>query len=504
MENRKGGYTRERSMGGKDEAPSNSQKSSNDKAVQEERDAIKVICQNEIIPFTYFVNQQYTASWVHEEIAAKLEAVEKGEIKRLMLFVPPRHGKSELSSIIFPAWYIGKHPEHEVIVASYSAELAEDFGYKTRAMVNDAEYKEIFNARLRQDSKSRAKWLTMEGGGYTASGVGGAITGRGANLLIIDDPVKNREDAESEVIRDKTYSWYTSTAYTRLEKDGKVILIMTRWHMDDLAGRLLKDQEEGGDKWEVIKFPAVATHDEAHRKQGDALWPEKYSYKDLIGIKNTVGSYDWSALYQQSPVAAEEQEFRPEFYQYRTWDELYKMKTRRFLTIDTAISKGAKSDYTGYCLNYVDQNNKWNIKAWRAKESPTELIDNIFALWQEHRLDAVGIEKTIYLQAIKPFLDEEMRVRNKFPHIIELKHQQVQKETRIRGILPRYESHSVFHLRNECRDLEEEQMNFPKGTHDDVLDALAYQSQIANAPSRPSRKQKTPLLQKIKLRMTNY
>lgn len=479
------------------------QEKSSENISQTEQEAIRVICQNQLIPFASFVNIAYTPIWLHKEIARHLERVERGETIRVMLFVPPRHGKSELSSILFPAWYLGKNPDKEIIVASYSAELAEDFGYKTRNLVNEPEYRELFNTRLRADSKSRSKWLTREGGGYTAVGVGGAITGRGADLLIIDDPVKNREEAESETIREKVWSWYTSTAYTRLEKGGSVILIMTRWHMDDLAGRLLEKQAEG-DKWEVIKFPAIATHDELFRKEGEPLWEDKYNLEALVNIKNTIGNYDWNALYQQTPIATEDQEFKPEYYQYRNWSDVYSLKTKRFLTIDTAVSEKASADYTGYCLNYVDQNNKWNLKAWKAKESPTQLIDNIFALWEKHRLDAIGIEKTIFLQTIKPFLEEEMRVRNKFPYIVELSHNQQQKELRIRGLIPRYESHSIFHIRGECKDLEAEQTVFPKGAHDDVLDATAYQSQIANAPATPRKRPKKTIFQALKLRMTNY
>lgn len=403
-------------------------------------------------------------------------------MKRLMLFVPPRHGKSELGSIMFPAWYLGKHPEKEIITSSYSAELAQDFGYKTRNLVDTQEYKELFNTKLRDDSKSKSKWLTEEGGGYTAVGVGGAITGRGADLLIIDDPIKNREEAESLTIREKVWSWYTSTAYTRLEKDAAVILILTRWHQDDLAGRLLKAREEGGDKWEVVKFPAIATRDELFRREGEALWTDKYNIDALNQIKNTVGVYDWSALYQQEPVSSESQEFKQEFFQYRTMDQVLALDTRNTLTIDTAISQKASADYTGFCLNFTDRENKWNFKAWKSKISPLELIDTLFTLWDTFRLEVIGIEKTIYLQAIKPFLDEEMRKRNKFLNIVELQHNQTAKETRIRALLPRYQSHSIFHITGQCADLEDEMVTFPKGIHDDTLDATAYQLQIANKP----------------------
>jgi len=444
---------------------------------------VKVICQNELIVFSGFVKNNYQASWLHIEIARQLERVEKGEVKRLMLFVPPRNGKSELGSILFPAWYLGKHPEKEIITSSYSSDLAQDFGYKTRNLVDSQEYQEIFKTKLREDSKNKAKWMTQEGGSYTAVGVGGAITGRGADLLIIDDPVKNREEAESQLIRDNKWNWYTSTAYTRLEKGGAVILILTRWHKDDLAGRLLQAEADGGDKWEVVKFPAIATQDEKYRKQGEALWSDKYDLDALMAIKKTIGNYDWSALYQQEPQSSETQEFKQEHILYRTQEELDRLSTLNYLTIDTAISERASADNTGFCDNSVDRENKWNLNAWKMKVSPLELIDYLFKLNSERHYEKIGIEKTIYLQAVKPFLDEGMRKRNKFLPIVELQHNQVNKEVRIRGLLPRYESKSVFHIVGKCNDLEEEMWSFPKGIHDDVIDATAYQIQIAEAPN---------------------
>ena len=251
----------------------------------EEIDNIRTVCQFELIPFASFVDPNYTPGWVHREIAAKLEAVMKGEIKRLILCVPPRIGKSRLATQLFPAQYLGRFPHKEVIVASYAAVLAVDFGYKTRDLMNAQEYKELFPVRLRDDSQSKAKWLTEEGGGYTSVGVGGAIVGRGAHLLVIDDPHKNRKDAESKLIRDNLWNWFTSTAYTRLEKDAAVVVIMQRWHTDDLVGRLLELEKEGGDHWEVVRFPAIADEDEKHRKQGEPVWPEKYNLEKMMEIK---------------------------------------------------------------------------------------------------------------------------------------------------------------------------------------------------------------------------
>lgn len=426
------------------------------------------------------MQRDYAPNWHHRIIANALERVERGELKRLMIFVPPRHGKSQLATINYPSWYLGRNPDKEVITASYSGELAQDFGSKTRALVDDPYYQMIFDTRLKADEKSRAKWLTNKKGSYTSVGVGGAITGRGADLLIIDDPLKNREEADSQTIRDKVWDWYTSTAYTRLEKGAAIIVILTRWHMDDLAGRLLEAEKDGGDKWEVIKFPAIAIKNEEHRKIGEALWEEKYDVSELNKIKKVVGTMDWSALYQQEPILSETQEFKPHFFVKRAESEVDALQTRNFLTIDTAISQKTSADYTGLCLNYVDRENNWNLKTLKLRLNPRDLIDLMFRLHEENGFEKIGIEKTIYLDVFKYLLEDECKKRNKFLPTVELEHKQTAKETRIRGLIPRYEAHAIYHI--DCKDLEEEALSFPKGTHDDVIDATAYQLQIAEPP----------------------
>jgi hypothetical protein len=435
---------------------------------------------NSLIDFSILTHHQYENNWHHEVTATELEKVERGEIDRLMLFLPPRYGKSQLASINLPAWALGRNPRREIITSSYSADLAQDFGSKTRTLVESEQYRAIFNVQLRQDDRSKAKWLTQEGGAYTSVGIGGAITGRGADLLIIDDPIKNREEAESKTYRDKVWNWYTSTAYTRLEKNGAVILILTRWHVDDIAGRILASEEAY--RWNIVNLPAIAEQDEQYRKKGEPLWESKYNLEALESIKRVIGTYDWASLYQQKPILSENQEFNPHFFKARSQEEVDRLNTRNFLTIDTAISQKSYADFTGFCDNAVDGENFWNLKAWRMKLGPKELIDYLFTLYDRRRYEKIGIEKTIYLQVIKPFLDDEMRKRNKFLPIVELQHNQVQKEIRIRSLLPRYEAGSIFHIDGACRDLEEEALMFPQGIHDDVIDATAYQTQIAEAP----------------------
>lgn len=448
----------------------------------EERQAIFLKGKQRLIEFSIITNRQYRPNWHHDIIAEKLEAVERGELKRLMIFMPPRSGKSQLTTINFPAWYLGRRPQKEIITISYSGELAVDFGSKTRDLVDNEIYQLIFNVRLKEDEQAKGKWRTTHGGSYISVGVGGAITGRGADVLLIDDPIKNREEADSEVYRNKVWGFYTSTAYTRLNPQAAIIVILTRWHLDDLAGRLLKAQSEGGDQWEVIEFPAIALADEKYRLRGEALWKDRYSLETLAKIRKTIGIYDWSALYQQKPILIENQEFKPHWFKKRTIDDVLRLETRSFITVDTAISEKASADFTGIVRNFVDRENKWNIRVKRLRVNPKELIDTLFQLNDQDKPEKIGIEKTIYLQALKPFLDDEMRKRNKFLPIVELEHYQTAKETRIRGLIPRYDSYSIFHIENECTDLEDELLSFPKGAHDDVLDALAYQLQIAEAP----------------------
>lgn len=391
--------------------------------------------------------------------------------------MPPRHGKSELGSVHFPAWAVGRDKNKNIIEASYSSDLSTDFGRQTRNLINSNKYQHIFDTKLSEDSQAKGKWNTNGRGAYNAVGVGGATTGKGADILIIDDPLKNRQDADSPVIRETAWSWYRSTARTRLSPDGAIILIMTRWHDDDLAGRLLKS--EGAEEWDILELPAIATKDEEYRKIGEALWADHFTLDHLEKTKRDLGSYEWSSLYQQNPIDEENQEFKKEWIKSITWEEVERMNTRRFLTVDTAVSQSASADFTGIVRNFVNQENKWHLIAYKAKINPHELIQTLFTLHAKDNYEKIGVEKTIYLQAIKPFLDEEMRKRNVFLPIFELDHQQTHKETRIRSLIPRYQSGSIYHIERQCNDLEDEMLRFPKSSHDDVIDSLAYQSQIA-------------------------
>jgi predicted phage terminase large subunit-like protein len=226
--------------------------------------------------------------------------------------MPPRHGKSELSSVWFPAWYLELFPTHRVMLGSYEADFAASWGRRVRNTL--LENADLLKVRVAGDSSAADRWDTTAGGGMVTAGVDGAFTGKGADVLIIDDPVKNAERANSIVEREKIWNFYRSTAYTRLEPGGIVVLIMTRWNEDDLAGRLISfdrqtellDGDAPAERFDVLNLPAIATDiDELGRVPGQALWPERFDESRLAGIRRTLGTYFWSALYQQEPIPPE-------------------------------------------------------------------------------------------------------------------------------------------------------------------------------------------------------
>jgi hypothetical protein len=430
--------------------------------------------------FIHYVFPIYRENWHHTAIIQKLEAVERGEIRKLMITLPPRHGKSEIVSIHFPAWFFGRNPKKSIIASSYSSDLAVTFGRKARNLVNSREYNNVFRTTLAEDSKAAGQWNTNEGGEYTAVGIGGAITGRGADVFIIDDPVKNKDEAASPVIQERNWDWYRSVARTRLTPKGAIVILLTRWDDNDLAGKIL--QAEAGE-WDILNLPAIAEQDEPHRKAGTALWPDQYPITELESIKRELGAELWSALYQQDPVSGDSQVFRRTMFRSRTLEQVSELSTRCFVTIDPAPAKSEKSDFVGVCVNYIDAENFWNLKAYRIKFDPAALINLLFKLYDEERFESVGIEKGMYYDVLKPFLDEEMRKRNIFFTVKELDHGQRSKELRIRGLVPRYEAKQIFHIQGYCADLEEELVRFPHAVHDDVSDAVAYQLQLAEAPA---------------------
>lgn len=456
---------------------------------QKKRDAQRELAKRELarrhlLDFTLYRFPTYKTNWHHRILADALERVENGSLKRLIVNMAPRHGKSELVSVNFPAWCMGRNKDRSIITASYGADLATDFGRKVRNIMDDIEYKSLFNTRLAEDSQSKGSWATNARGEYNAVGVGGAITGKGGGIIIIDDYFKNREDADSEVMSEKLWDWYRSTLRTRLTPDGAIVIVATRWRDNDLVGRILEEQRlSSGEDWEIITFPAIADNDEEFRKTGEALWADHYTIENLLRVKDEIGDYEFQSQYQQNPVNKETQVFKPELFRYIDLENVRNQVTSCYITIDSALSKKKKSDNTGVAINWVNGENVWHLKAYKVKVDPTELIELIFQLDAAYKPVAIGLEETTMTQAIDPFLSVEMAKRNKYPNVVPLKHGGVNKETRIRGLLPRYDRGHIYHIKGLCNDLEAELVRFPASAHDDVMDALAYQVFLAQAPN---------------------
>jgi len=326
-------------------------------------------------------------------LSDKLVQIAAGKLKRLMVFMPPRHGKSEMISKYFPAWYLGHHPDHRIILSSYEADFAASWGWKARNIIE--EYgRDIFGISVASDSSARNRWdIANHDGGMNTAGAGGPITGKGAHLFLIDDPIKNSEEAHSEVKRDKLWEWYQSTAYTRLEPEGAIILIQTRWHQDDLGGRLLNEMERGGEQWEVLNFPAIAEeNDILGRKIGDPLWSERYNLQSLENIRETVGQYYWYAMYQQSPYTKTGGMFE------RAWFEIVDTvppgrQVRFWDLAATEAKQGSDPDWTVGVL-MVESSGSYYIKdVVRVRKKPGDVEALIK---QTAQMD--GIETQIYME----------------------------------------------------------------------------------------------------------
>lgn len=458
--------------------------------------ARRELAKNHLLPFILRFNPDYLAGWVHKDICDKLEwfsaAVAAGESPRLMIFMPPRHGKSEIGSRSFPAWHLGRYPNHEFIGCSYGSDLANGFSRKVRDLVRDAAYAAVFpDCAINKDSQSVEAWLTTKGGGYAAAGVGGPITGRGAHVLVIDDPIKNREDAESAQKRDAVWDWYTSTAYTRLAPGGGVLLILTRWHDDDLAGRLLKKMAEGeGDPWVVVEYPAQAVHDELYRKAGEPLHPARYDHAALERIKRAVGPRDWQALYQQNPTPEEGDYFNKGMFQWYGPQDIPPYAELNFYTAwDLAIGEKEQNDYSVGVTVGVDRHDRtYVVDIQRGHWGTLELIDKMLEVYKTWRPAITGIEKGHIEMTIRPFLDKRIREERLTSfYIEELNPGRRDKVARARSIQGRMQQGLVFFRKgcNATAQLVAEMMRFPNGVNDDGVDAMAWIGQMLSLLVRP-------------------
>jgi len=444
-----------------------------------------------LIDFARYTFKRYQPAKVHHKIAEKLQGVAEGRIKRLMIFVPPRTGKSELASKRFPAFFLGLNPHRHIISASYSHELAQGFGRDVRNIIASDEYQALFpGITLSEDSKSAGRFHTSEGGQYLAAGVGSTMTGHGAHILLIDDPVKDREQAESHRYRDRVYNWYSSTAYTRLENDaefisddplwtdpvsgvqdgklapfeGAVVLVMTRWHKDDLAGRLLEDAKRGGDQWEVLSIPA--TDDELSY----SFYPEKMPVSWLRKKKMAMRAADWESLYMQRPPSMTGQYVKREYLKRGTPQKLLTL----CIGFDLAISQKDTADKFAYVVAGRDITGQvFFLHAWKGRLLFHEQKARVKEMYDQMR-EQYGISPVLAIEDVQyqSALIQDLLHETSLP-VIPAKPEGKSKIARFLPVIERYELGMITHAETLPDWFDRDVIEFPDGERD-AVDAAAY------------------------------
>lgn len=478
------------------EAPPESSGTPVDPAVKEL--AQRVLARRRLIEFVKEFHPRYKAGWVHHDICRRLEQfvadVAAGKSPRLMLLMPPRHGKSQIASKLFPAWVLGHYPHFEFIASSYNVSLALEFSREVRGVIRTDRYQTLFpKTRLDSEIQAAEAWKLVSptgvgGGGYVAAGIGGPITGKGAHILVIDDPIKNAEEADSLEQRTKIWDWYKSAAYTRLAPGGGVLVIQTCWHDDDLAGRLqqqMKDADEGDedvDRFEIIKYPAIATEDEEFRSKGEALHPERYDERALAKIKRNIGPRFWAALYQQDPVPDEGAYFRKDMFVWRR-EGVNVQAAHIYQAWDFAISEKRQNDYNvgvTVAIDYDDNVHIMEIRRFKTKDAGV-IADNMLDMYEKWKrragsgMQMIGVEDGQIWRAMQATLTKRMQDRSLYPSF-ELLKPTTDKQVRARPLQGRMQAGKVTWPQAYTWDSAEikEMLRFPAGVHDDVVDALAW------------------------------
>ncbi len=444
--------------------------------------------------FVLYVDDNYQMNWHHRLLCDYLDKLACKEIRRLMVFMPPRHGKSELVSRKFPAYLLGRNPDTSIISCSYSADLASRMNRDVQRLIDSEKYSllfpesHLFGKNIRSTAKgsflrnSDIFEIVNHRGTYRSSGVGGGITGMGGEYIIIDDPVKNREDADSATMREKVYDWYTSTLYTRLEKDGCILLTLTRWHEDDLAGKLLKAAQEGADQWTILELPAVCEYPPKPydvRQEGEALWKWKYDEEALEKMKVTVGSRDWAALYQQHPTPGEGGTFKREWWNYYKVlpDGLYDFVQ----SWDCTFKDAQSSDYV------VGQ-------VWARKGSSRYLLDQVRGRMSfTETLRAIRSLSAKWPQAIRKLVEDKANgtavidvLRKEIPGLIPVE-PEGGKIVRANAVTAVAEAGNIYlpdpSIAPWVHDFVEEHAVFPNGANDDQVDAQTQANTYYNSSS---------------------
>lgn len=422
------------------------------------------LARRELAEFCALVDPRYERAAHSDLLCRELEAIDRGENDRLIVMEPPRHSKTYHTSERFPAWTLGRRPDQQVILASYAAELAWQNSRKARDLFSHPAWP--FAARLRQDSQAMNRWETTEGGILLAAGVGGAMTGFGAHKLIIDDYVKNREDADSDLIREKQWEWFTSTARTRLMPGGAVVITATHWHEDDLIGRVLNSA--GGSRYRVVRLPALAedADDPLGRAFGEPLWPAWYDAASLAEIRTDIGSREWSALYQQQPTADEGGMFKRAWFARRWTEDDLPTMTFTVLAVDAAFKTGVHNDPSSLHLWGTDGVDYYVLDEWHGRWEFPELKQMILAAATDRKPNLVLIEDTASGQVAIQELKRET-------HLPIVAHKvTAPKEARAQAVAPICEAGKVVLPKHApwAGAWIDEHASFPAGRHDDRVD----------------------------------
>ena len=393
-----------------------------------------------------------------------------------MLLVPPRHGKSELASKRFPAFYLGQFPHKQFLSVSANVDLAADFGREVRNIIGSPEYQCLFDTRLAEDSKAKGKWHTSDGGIYYAVGIDGQVMGRGGDVVLIDDPFATMKDAESEVTRKNVWDWYTGTIYNRLQPGGAIVVINHRMHEDDLSGRLLEQQKAGGDQWEIVELPAIS-------ESGDALWESDFPIEALHRIRRNMQPRFWSALYQQNPTPDDGNYFKA------AWLKPY-VNTP---ALDTLAIYGASDyavtadggDYTVHVVVGVDPDgHMYLLDLWRKQAASDEWVEAFCSLVREWKPREWAEEQGQIKAGVGPFLERMQRERNAWVYRRDFP-VRADKAVRAQSIRGRMALDGLYVPQNAAwlADLRSELLAFPAGKHDDCVDALGLIGQLLDTIS---------------------
>ena len=429
------------------------------------------LCQTKFIKFVEKVWPTFISGAHHKRMADAFERVARGECKRLIVNMPPRHTKSEFASYLLPAWFLGQFPHKKVIQTSHTAELAVGFGRKVRNLVDTEVYHEIFpDLSLSTDSKAAGRWNTSKGGDYFAIGVGGAVTGKGADILIIDDPHSEQEAAMAATnpdVYDKVYEWYTSGPRQRLQPGGSIVIVMTRWALRDLTGQVLKaDAQRNGEGWEVIEFPAILP-------SGNPLWPQFWSLGELSALKEELPNSKWQAQYQQNPVGNESAIVKRDWWKW--WEEDDPPMCDFILqSWDTAFEKTQRADYSagttwGIFTNHKDGNrpNIILLNTYKKRVEFPELKKDVMEEYKAYEPDTIIIEKKA---SGAPLIYELRAMGIPVQEFTPSKGQD--KIARLNSVSDIIASGKVWVPQTRwAEELVDEIAAFPSGEHDDLVDA---------------------------------